>query len=485
MGDQKAALPPEQGQLVPTTTEEWDREVVPRLPAHLEQQAKVLKAFKRRRQVGSATDLLRGLLAYVFVVHSFQHLSIWSVLVGVADVSANAWRKRLQRASAWLSWLLQEVLASTVQASPFLLRGGWRRVLLIDGTHFTCPGPKGMVWRVHTAFDLLAGRLTELRVTDQHVGEQLELFDLHAGDLVVTDSINGLRQRVAFVLQQHADLLVRFTPGNFPLEEADGTRLEVIRWLKGQAARAGRVLGRDVWMTFQGERTALRMVAIRLSAEQRAASQRRKKRKASRKQQCLQAETLYLAGWVLLMSTLPCERWSDQEIARLYRARWHIELVFKRIKQLLKQQGVRCTTAATALPTITALLVGWALVEEESAAARQAIREAMECQEQTREEGSGPQERTTGGWWQDGRHGPLSEWTLAEVGVDLLCQQIRGRYTAARYRACLPRLQRFLCSGSRQRPHRYSQVLRWLDTTLTTLKEQERSARPPIILAAF
>src|SRR5690348_13612651 len=103
MGDHKAAMPPEQGQLVPATTEEWDREVVPRLPEHLEHHAKVLNAFERRRQVGSATDLLRGLLAYVFVVHSFKHLSIWGVLVGVADVSANDWRKRLQRASAWLS----------------------------------------------------------------------------------------------------------------------------------------------------------------------------------------------------------------------------------------------------------------------------------------------------------------------------------------------------------------------------------------------
>lgn len=80
----------------------------------------------------------------------------------------------------------------------------------------------------------------------------------------------------------------------------------------------------------------------------------------------------------------------------MYRARWHIELVFKRIKQLPKQQGIRCTTAATALPTLTALLLGWALVEEEGAAARQAIREAMECQEQAQEESPGQQERPRG-----------------------------------------------------------------------------------------
>src|SRR5213078_1906285 len=73
-------------------------------PAQLEEQAKKLKAFERCREISSATDLLRGLLAYVYTAHSFQHLSMWSVLVGLADVSANDWRKRLQKASAWLDW---------------------------------------------------------------------------------------------------------------------------------------------------------------------------------------------------------------------------------------------------------------------------------------------------------------------------------------------------------------------------------------------
>jgi hypothetical protein len=152
---------PEPLQAVGSSADEWTREVVPRLPSSVEEQAKALGAFERSRQIRCATDLLRGVLAYVYTVHSFQHLSIWSVLVGLADVSANDWRKRLRQASAWLSWLLQEVLATSRQVSPWLVRGGWRRILLIDGTHFKCPGPLGMVWRVHTAFDLLTGRMSQ------------------------------------------------------------------------------------------------------------------------------------------------------------------------------------------------------------------------------------------------------------------------------------------------------------------------------------
>jgi hypothetical protein len=367
-------------------------------------------------------------------VHSFEHLSIWSVLLGMADVSANDWRKRLQGASAWLSWLLQEVLAASSAVSPWLVRGGWRRILLIDGTHLSCPGPLGMVWRVHTAFDLLAGRLTQLKVTDR---------------------ANGLRARIAFVQQQLADLVVRFTPHNLPLEEEDGAGIPVVKWLKGRHAPAGRVCSRQVWISHQGRRIALRWIALRLSQQQREA-----------------ADTLYLAGWVLLVTPLPGEQWTDQQVLCLYQARWHIELVFKRIKQLLQQHRLRCTTAATAQPTLTALLLGWALLEEESTAVRLAMRDAMHSTQQAEEASQVEPKATHVSWWQDGCTGPLSEWMVAEVSVDLLCQLIRGSYTAARYRACLPRVPRFLCSGHRKRPHLYSQVCRWLGMPVTGLGKQ-------------
>ena len=91
--------------------DDWSKQVLAQLPVNLQDQARKLKAFERSRKISRASDLLRGLLAYVYTAHSFQHLSMWSVLVGVADVSANDWRKRLQKASPWLDWLLQEVLA--------------------------------------------------------------------------------------------------------------------------------------------------------------------------------------------------------------------------------------------------------------------------------------------------------------------------------------------------------------------------------------
>jgi hypothetical protein len=67
-------------------------------------------------------------------------------------------------------------------------------------------------------------------VTDQHEGEHLEVFDLQAGDLVVTDRANGLRQRINYVHQRQADLVVRFSPHNLPLEDEHGRAIEVVKW---------------------------------------------------------------------------------------------------------------------------------------------------------------------------------------------------------------------------------------------------------------
>jgi Transposase DDE domain len=452
--------------------DDWSKEVVPRLPAHLEEEAKKLKAFERCREISKASDLLRGLLAYVYTVHSFQHLSMWSVLIGLADVSANAWRKRLRKASDWLDWLLQEVLAMASGASLWLVRAGVKRILLIDGTHWKCFGPQGKVWRVHTAFDLLAGRLTQLKVTDCHEGEHLEIFELQRGDLVVTDRANGLRTRIGFVVSKMADIIVRVSPSKFPMEDEQGASIVVLDWLKGLQASAGQICSRAVWISCAHKRIQLRLIALRLSEDQQEKAERRTKQKARKKQQKVRPSTLYFSGWVLVVTTLPQEHWSDQQILQLYRARWHIELVFKRMKQLLKTQSLRCKTVATAKATITLLLLGWALLEEESAAVRLAMRDAIHCAQQIRE----GMLVAPACCWQDDLCGPLSEWMLAEASFDLFCQQVRGSYTAERFRVCLPRLQRFLCSGHRKRSHLYTQVCHWLGVP-TALPDDEDQAK--------
>jgi hypothetical protein len=69
------------------------------LPATLEEQASALHAWERARKLRRASDLLRGLLGYVLSVSSFRKEGAWAVLLGLASLSDNGWRKRLRQES--------------------------------------------------------------------------------------------------------------------------------------------------------------------------------------------------------------------------------------------------------------------------------------------------------------------------------------------------------------------------------------------------
>lgn len=138
----------------------------------------------------------------------------------------------------------------------------------------------------------LSGRLTQLHVTTKHVAERLEVFDIQAGDLLVSDAINSLRERVAWVKGKMADVVVRFNPKAMPLEEEDGTSINVLAWLKSRHAPVGRECSREVRITHEDKAFTVRLLGLRLTDEQRQRAQRKKKREASKRQKNLSQETL-------------------------------------------------------------------------------------------------------------------------------------------------------------------------------------------------
>ena len=425
----------------------WRQEVVPRLPVDLEQKARELKAFERARGLPDATTLLRGLLAYVLCAQasSFRRLGAWGVLMGVANMSDTAWRKHLVKASAWLLWLLGTLLAVDASPPKRELAG---RVLLIDATRLREEGGCGDDWRVHSAYDLQVGRLVEVKVTDRHTGESLRHFALQAGDIVVADNGYGYRSNVAYAQQQQAFVVLFITPTTFPLETEQGKAISLVSWLKqkGEPVRS-----RTAWCGFEGQRYEVRVVALKLPAQVARRRREEKRRHARQKGKKISATTVFLAGWILLVTTLPAQQWSAQEVLKLYRARWQTELLYKRLKQQMRCAQVRAHLAEAVQAELRAYLLAWVLQEQEAQALREVL-EGVHTHEQGRPE-----------TWEWDEH-PVSEWRVSSLCVDTLRGQVLGQWSAQRVRICAPDLQRYLRSSPRMRSHQASTTRRWLAT---------------------
>jgi hypothetical protein len=106
----------------------------------------------------------------------------------------------------------------------------------------------------------------------------------------------------------------------------------------------------------------VRLIALVVPDEQAEALRRQKQRQARDKGRTLSPEAHFLAGFVLLLTTLPAQTWPTERLLELYRARWQIEVLFKRIKQVLAMHILPAQTPQGAQAMICALLVAWMLI---------------------------------------------------------------------------------------------------------------------------
>lgn len=207
----------------------WEQEIVPRLPQDLGAQAKALGALQRRRGITTASGLLRAILSWVLCQRSLRQLGIWAVVLGIADLSETAWRKRLAKCGDWLNWLLRQALGGR-GGEP--RRGG--RVLVVDGTELAPPGGRSTDgWLVQITYDVGAATLVDLRVGDPHQAETLVGLPLGEGDLLLNDRGFTRRTGLVAVADQNAFQLGRWSQTGVSLQQEDGTSFQMDCWLEG------------------------------------------------------------------------------------------------------------------------------------------------------------------------------------------------------------------------------------------------------------
>lgn len=337
------------------------------LPDNLEESAREHGAFQRARgEIKSAEVLLRLLLLHVAGGLSLEQTVLRAREHKLVNLSAVALFKRLRSSGPWLVWLTEQLVKRLSNDWDDALWKG-RPIRVLDATDIEEPGPTGTDWRLHYSLRLPQLSCDFLELTDVHGGETLKRLPVARGDIVLCDRGYSHREGVVRVLEAGADVVVRLNTGAFPLTDAQNHTLDLVKLVTPLKVEQ---LGEwPVWFEHAGQRHRLRLCVLRKSQVATQRAQRRAEESAREKGQQVRPETLRLAAFVLVLTSLPAS-WKTALIMELYRAGWQVELAFKRLKQLLAAGHVPKTTDASSRAWLQAKILTALLIEHMIHAAR-------------------------------------------------------------------------------------------------------------------
>lgn len=315
-------------------------QVVQELPEELEPLARELKAFVYRRKIRSPKQLLRLVLLYCAVDKSLREVAGNMALLGV-EMTDTAVLKRLQAAKDWLEALIRKMLK--MEYIDTVERAG-RRIVAIDATILKAVGSKGIDYRVHVSIDLMTLEFISIKFSNSKTGETLRNYQFQSGDIVVADAAYSSATNICDLKEQGVDVIVRWNHAN-PIYDRNGEELDLEEALRGQAEETIQTI--PVLLKSSSKKKGMRKqipgyLHIYRMPKDKAQQQRKKRIQGYRKKKKkVNPRTLFLCQFVIVFTTLEPEEFSAETVLELYRVRWQIELVFKRLKSILHINQLR------------------------------------------------------------------------------------------------------------------------------------------------
>jgi Transposase DDE domain len=309
-------------------------ELLQDLPAETGQMARAFKAFVRAKKVKTPAQLLRVVFLYCGLDKPLREVAgtFTALYESITDQSI---AERLRACGPWVQAMLRQMVPmAAVEPLP-----SGRRFVVLDASSIQAPGATGTDHRLHLAMDLVSLQFLEVLVSDVHTGETLKHFTFAPGDVAVADRGYAQCQGMRAALQQGADLIVRLNPFSVVLGDATGAPLELCAALKRQRMETLRTLVVALHSTGGQHEVRGWVHAYRLNVEQ--ANRARHKCRQGHKKGTPSAASLFLAGWVLVFTTLAPAVLSAQTSLALYRCRWQVEIAIKRWKSVLNVDALR------------------------------------------------------------------------------------------------------------------------------------------------
>jgi len=339
-------------------------EVAKHLPPgfDFEATARLRGAFKRPREVKSATALFRLAMAYGGCGMSLRETCAWAAAVGLADLANPSLLERLCKAAPWLGDIVAALISHREQAPV----GRWAgyRLRALDGTSISEPGADGTTWRLHVGYDLATGQVDQITLTDGRGAENLQRLAYQPGDIVLADRCYARPRDLRPVIDAGAHFIVRMGWNALRLlKPDDGTPFDLFAALAAQTGQEGEVaVSLDDGLS--AERLNLRLVIRRKSDEEAEAEKKRLIKEAKRKGKTIDPRSLQAAHYIMLLTSLPADIFPFTDVLAIYRFRWQIELSFKRMKSLAGLDQLEAKKPELAHAWIFAKLIAFLIAEQ-------------------------------------------------------------------------------------------------------------------------
>lgn len=305
------------------------------LPEGWQSKAQELGALVRKRKIIDAGTLLRVLLIHLADGKSLRTTAAYAQEVNLCDINDVALIHRLRVSKDWLHWIAVELLKTLQGCSLQETISSRYRFRIVDGSLISEPGITGANWRLHYSFQLNNLICDTFKVTSTKTGESFQQYPIEKDDILIGDRGYCQRKGIVYVLKHQGHVLVRFHSTNLPLFTRKGRPFDILDHLRSLAD--GVVGDWDVWFKdpYDGHLIKGRLCSLRKSREAIEKSKIQLRRTASRERRKLKPETIEHSEYFTQFTTISRHHFSDKDLLSLYRRRWQIELVFKRLKSII------------------------------------------------------------------------------------------------------------------------------------------------------
>ena len=139
-------------------------------------------------------------------------------------------------------------------------------------------GKKQEQQRIHTCYSLNKNRMYEIKVTDKHTAESLTHFSLKKDDLVIADAGYGTAHNYIYAQEKQADVILRITPKNFCLYDADNNKISLVQLLKKAKENHKEMIDIFGYCKYRTKTAFVRIIAGKLPKEEAEKARKSKKK---------------------------------------------------------------------------------------------------------------------------------------------------------------------------------------------------------------